>query len=34
VGGVFMYNCELHLVESGSFFGIHFSPALFIIMPI
>jgi uncharacterized membrane protein len=34
VGGVFRYNCELHLVDSGSFFGVHFSPALFLILPI
>ncbi len=31
---VFYYTCELHLSESGSFFGIHFSPILFTIVPI
>jgi uncharacterized membrane protein len=31
---VFYYTCELHLSESGSFFGIHFSPILFTIIPI
>ena len=34
VGGVFTYNCERHLVESGSFFGVHFSPALFLLLPL
>ncbi|HEX9914760.1 MAG TPA: DUF2079 domain-containing protein [Candidatus Bathyarchaeia archaeon] len=34
VGGVFRNNCELHLVESGSFFGVHFSPILFLILPL
>ncbi len=31
---VFQYTCERHLVESGSFFGIHFSPILFLLLPI
>ncbi|MFH2110462.1 MAG: DUF2079 domain-containing protein [Candidatus Bathyarchaeota archaeon] len=31
---LFYYTCELHLVESGSFFGVHFSPILFILIPI
>jgi uncharacterized membrane protein len=31
---VFEYTCEKHLVESGSFFGIHFSPILFTVVPI
>lgn len=31
---IFQYTCERHLVESGSFFGIHFSPVLFAIVPI
>lgn len=31
---VFYYTCELHLSESGSFFGIHFSPILFTVIPI
>ncbi len=31
---IFFYTCELHLVESGSFFGVHFSPILFSILPI
>ncbi|MCW4049683.1 MAG: DUF2079 domain-containing protein [Candidatus Bathyarchaeota archaeon] len=31
---VFEYTCELHLVESGSFFGIHFSPILFLLVPV
>lgn len=31
---MFHYTCEKHLVESGSFFGIHFSPILFTILPI
>ena len=31
---IFYYTCELHLSESGSFFGIHFSPILFTIIPI
>jgi len=34
VGGVFRNNCELHLVESGSFFGVHFSPILLLILPL
>jgi uncharacterized membrane protein len=32
--GIFYYTCELHLVESGSFFGVHFSPILFFLVPI
>ncbi|MCW4013825.1 MAG: DUF2079 domain-containing protein [Candidatus Bathyarchaeota archaeon] len=31
---MFYYTCELHLSESGSFFGIHFSPILFTVIPI
>lgn len=31
---IFKYTCEKHLVESGSFFGIHFSPILFTLIPI
>ena len=31
---IFYYTCELHLSESGSFFGIHFSPILFTIIPL
>jgi len=31
---LFYYTCELHLSESGSFFGIHFSPILFTIIPL
>ena len=31
---IFYYTCELHLSESGSFFGVHFSPILFTIIPI
>ncbi len=31
---IFYYTCELHLSESGSFFGVHFSPILFTIVPI
>ena len=31
---IFYYTCELHLSESGSFFGIHFSPILFTIIPV
>ena len=31
---VFYYTCEQHLVESGSFFGVHFSPILYIVLPI
>ena len=30
---VFYYTCELHLNPSGSFFGIHFSPILFTLIP-
>lgn len=30
----FYYTCELHLSDSGSFFGIHFSPILFTIVPL
>ena len=32
--GIFYNTCELHLVESGSFFGVHFSPILFVLVPI
>lgn len=31
---IFFYTCELHLSDSGSFFGIHFSPILFTVIPI
>ena len=31
---IFQYTCEKHLVESGSFFGVHFSPILFTILPL
>lgn len=31
---IFYYTTELHLVESGSFFGIHFSPILFTLVPL
>ncbi|HEX9914774.1 MAG TPA: DUF2079 domain-containing protein [Candidatus Bathyarchaeia archaeon] len=31
---LFYYTCELHLVESGSFFGVHFSPVLFLLVPV
>lgn len=31
---IFYYTCELHLSDSGSFFGIHFSPILFTVIPI
>ncbi len=30
---VFYNTCERHLVESGSFFGVHFSPILFLLVP-
>lgn len=30
----FIYTCELHLVESGNFYGIHFSPILNCLVPI
>ena len=33
LGMVFVNTCERHLVESGSFFGIHFSPILFLLVP-
>lgn len=33
-GQVFVYTCEEYLTESGSFFGVHFSPILFLILPI
>ena len=32
--GIFYNTCELHLVERGSFFGVHFSPILFLLAPI
>ena len=32
-GSIFQYNCESFLVESGSFFGVHFSPILYILVP-
>lgn len=32
-GRFFYYTCELFLNPSGSFFGIHFSPILFVILP-
>ena len=31
---MFYYTCELHLSDSGSFFGIHFSPILFTVVPV
>ena len=31
---IFYYTCELHLSDSGSFFGIHFSPILLVIVPL
>jgi len=31
---LFYYTCEMHLVESGSFFGVHFSPILVTLIPI
>ncbi len=33
LGMVFYNTCERHLVESGSFFGVHFSPILFLLVP-
>ena len=33
LGMVFVNTCEQHLVESGSFFGVHFSPILFLLVP-
>ena len=33
LGMVFVNTCERHLVESGSFFGVHFSPILFLLVP-
>ncbi len=33
LGMVFYNTCEQHLVESGSFFGVHFSPILFLLVP-
>lgn len=32
-GKLFYYTCELHYVASGSFFGIHFTPILFLLLP-
>jgi len=32
-GMIFYNTCEQHLVESGSFFGVHFSPILFLLVP-
>ena len=32
-GMVFYNTCEQHLVDSGSFFGVHFSPILFLLVP-
>ena len=34
LGKTFYYTCELHFVQSGSFFGIHFSPILYAILPV
>jgi len=31
---VFHYTCEKYLVESGSYFGVHFTPILYCIIPI
>lgn len=31
---VFQYTCEKYLVESGSYFGVHFTPILYCIIPI
>ena len=31
--GIFRDNCELFLVDSGSFFGVHFSPILYSLIP-
>jgi uncharacterized membrane protein len=33
-GKLFYYTCELYYVPNGSFFGIHFSPILFLLVPI
>ncbi|MBN2335940.1 DUF2079 domain-containing protein [Candidatus Bathyarchaeota archaeon] len=33
-GKLFYYTCEMHMVKSGSFFGVHFSPILFLLLPI
>jgi uncharacterized membrane protein len=33
-GRLFYYTLELHLNPTGSYFGIHFSPILFILLPI
>lgn len=32
-GKLFYYTCELHYVPSGSFFGIHFAPILYLLLP-
>jgi uncharacterized membrane protein len=32
-GKLFYYTCELHYVPNGSFFGIHFAPILFLLLP-
>lgn len=32
-GKLFYYTCELHYVPNGSFFGIHFSPILYCVIP-
>ena len=34
LGRVFYYTCELHFVKGGSFFGIHFSPILYSLVPL
>jgi uncharacterized membrane protein len=31
--GLFYYTCELFINRTGSFFGVHFSPILFLILP-
>jgi len=33
-GRLFYYTCELHFVPDGSFFGIHFAPILFLLVPL
>jgi uncharacterized membrane protein len=33
-GKLFYYTCELLLNPSGSFFGIHFSPIIFLLLPV
>jgi len=33
-GKLFYYTCELLINPSGSFFGIHFSPIIFLILPV